>query len=398
MNIIIVPCVPRMYGRRYNFAKSLSAAGHEVHFITWELPYPIKLKTLLGNFRTSLQTSTYEYENFTMHKIARLPLFWPFINGWLFKIQLRRLYKRLGADVVFSQGYNNETDVPKSLPLIYDMNDDHVALAEIYGSPMYKLAFRLLTARHTVKKQCRQALAVTVVSERLVDFAKPLNKHVYKIPNGVNRGIIEAILADKSSHCTNPQSIVYVTGFNQWSRPIETMQTAMELKKDFPNLELTLIGEGTESEKMRQFIAENNVGDYIHYLGAIYDQNKLFRIVNEHNICLSISDKNKFRDSASPIKIFEYSSLGKKVVTTDLDEVLALKFPNLFIFSDKDDRHGFAIMLRQALEDKRQFADVSKLVLEKYTWEALSEELASTITPLLPKPPAPTAKKARSKA
>lgn len=385
MKIIIVPCVPRMYGRRYNFAKSLAAAGHEVHFITWELPYPIKLKTLAGNFHTSLKTDEYEYQNdgFTMHKIARLPLFWPFINGWLFKSQLTRLYKKLDADVVFSQGYTNETEVPKNLPLIYDMNDDHVALAEIYGSRFYKLAFRLLTARHSVKKQCKQALAVTVVSEKLVDFADHYNKRVYKIPNGVNRGIIENILADKASKCTNPQSIVYVTGFNQWSRPIETMQAAMALKKDFPKLELTLIGEGTEAEKMKQFIAENKVEKYIHYLGAIYDQSKLFRIVNEHNICLSISDKNKFRDSASPIKIFEYSSLGKKVVSTDLDEVLSLDFPNLFIFSDKNGQQSFAKTLRRALEDTHHFADVSKLVLQKYTWEFLSDELVKTIEPLL---------------
>jgi len=377
MNVIVIPGMPRIAGRRYHIAKTLAEQGHNVHYLVWDLPYRLGFSQIITHLRTTLLAKEYPYEGFTVHKIRRLPFFWPYINGWLFKYQLRKLNNSVKADFIFSQSYTNETEVPKDLPLIYDLNDDNVAMAEVYGSLIYKLAFRILRVRTVIRRQCQNALAVTAVSEATYAIGKQYNKRVFKLANGVDTKVIKEVINSKSTYPKNKFSIVYVTGFNQWSRPIETMQVVMKLRKEFPSIELALIGEGTETKKIEEFIKGNKVENYIHYLGGIYNRKKLFSLINQSTIGLNISEKNKYRDAAQPIKIFEYSALGKKIVSTDLEEVKILDFPNVFIFSDNTGSNNLLNAMRLALKDDSTYEDISSRVIANYDWVKLSRELVT---------------------
>ena len=382
MKIIFIPNSPVMIGRDYLIAKTLIEQGNKVYYMVWELPYGLKTKELVIHLLTSLFPKKYKYKKLNVFKISRLPYFWPHINGWLFKYQIRKFYKKVDADIIFTESYTNETEVPKDLPFIYDLADDYAAPADIYGSPIYKFAFKLLGVSTVIKKQCQNALAVTVVSEALYKYAKKYNKNVYKIPNGVDKEIIKKVIKDKSTYPKNKYSMIYVTGFGAWSRAVETLQAVVTLHKEFPLLELNLVGNGVEVPKMLDFIKENKAEKYIHYLGLIRDRETLFKLINQSSIGLNISDKNKWRDAAHPIKVIEYSALGKKVVSTDLDEVKALNFPNVFIFSDKKGKNNLLETMRLALKDKRDYTNfkgISKYVLDTFSWEDLTTKLIEII-------------------
>lgn len=379
MKIIIIPNAPVMAARHYSIAKNLIKQGHEVHYMMWALPYNIKPSEMLKHLFTSLRSKTYKHEDITVHTARRLPYFWPYINGWIFKAQLRWLFKRLHADMVITESFTNETEVPKDLPFIYDLADDYAAPADVYGSPVYKLAFRLLGIRKVMQRQSQNALAVTAVSDILVNFAKQHNSNVHMVRNGVEKDMIKETLKDKSSFPKNPHSMVYVTRFGNWSRAIETLEAVVLLKKEFPALELHLVGEGTESGKMLAFIKEHKAEGYIHYHGFIYDRQKMYRLMNQSAIGLNISDKNKWRDAAHPIKVIEYSAFGKKVVSTDLAEVEALHFPNIFTFSDEKDGTTLVQAMRQALQDPRGYKDfkhISEQILQEYDWTKIVGNLA----------------------
>src|ERR1700729_2899186 len=121
MKIIMIPNMPVMAGRHYCLAKTLVEQGHEVHYMMWELPYKVSLKKIVSHVFTSLVPKTYKHEKFIVHKSIRLPYFWPIINGLIFKKQLRSLFKKIDADIVITESYTNETEVPKDLPFIYDL-------------------------------------------------------------------------------------------------------------------------------------------------------------------------------------------------------------------------------------------------------------------------------------
>lgn len=376
MKIIVIPNMPVMSGRHYCLSRELSRQGHQVTYFMWQLPNDKSVAKLLRHAFTSLIPRTYKYESFTVNKAIRLPFFWPIINGWIFKYQLRQLYKRTGADIVITESYTNETEVPKNLPFIYDLADDYAGPAEVYGSKLYKLAFRLLNVRGIMKRQCQNAVAVTSVSKALNDYASELNPNSILLPNGVDQKLVEKVLRRRIDK-VNPHSIVYATGFGPWSRAIETLETVTKLRAEFPDITLTLVGSGSETEKIKQYIKDNQAGDYISYLGYVFDQKQLFTILQNHAIGLNISDKNAWRDASHPMKVMDYSALGMKVVSTNLTEVEALGYDNLFIFSDTDKGNTFIKTLRKALKTDKptQYSDVSKKVLRDYGWKNLMGQL-----------------------
>lgn len=379
MKIIIVPNSSKMTGRHYNIAKNLLKNGHEVHYFIWDLPYNIGAKDMLTHLVTSMASKDYKYEELFIHKARRLPYFWPYINGLIFRYQLNKLYEGINADYIFSESYTNETSVSKKLPFVYDLADDYAAPAEVYGSKIYKFAFKILQVRRTMEKQSKNAIAVTVVSGILKDFASKYNQKVFVLPNGVNVDIIDKAQREKKKK-NNKYSMIYVTGFGKWSRVVETMKAVVLLRKEFPDLDLTLVGEGPETEKIINFIKDKGAEKFIHYLGFIYDQNKVFKLIANSEIGLNVSDKNKWRDAAHPIKVLEYSAMGKKVVSTDLSGVKSLKYPNLFIFSDKDSKSALTNAMRLALTteiDNKKYREVRSAVVRDYNWDLISIQLVN---------------------
>lgn len=380
MNIIIIPNEPNpnMMGRHYGIAKALAARGHQVHTVMWDLPHQMKPAALVRHIFTSLAVKDYDYENLKLHHFGRLPLFWPYINGWLFKYQLRKLYRRINADIIFAESFTNETSVPKNLPFIYDLADDYAAPAEVFGSIIHKLMFKILSVQSTMRQQCRDALAVTAVSEPLCAFARQYNSQVTKLPNGVEADII-ANLKTLKTRPVNAHSLLYVSGFGPWSQPVKVMQATLELRKRFPDIQLTLVGEGSEVPAIQEFISQHQAQNFIDYKGPIHDRTKVFQLISDHAIGINISQKNKWRDAAHPMKVIEYSALGRKIVSTDLEGVIALGLPNIFMFSEKSKVHDLKRTIRQALEAPAQiYSDVSQQILAEYSWDVLIKQLITT--------------------
>lgn len=369
--------MPTMSGRHYCLSKELQAQGHEVIYFMWQLPFGMSLRQLIKHAFTSLVPKTYMHEAFVVHKAIRLPFFWPVINGWIFKSQLRRLYKELGADVILTESYTNETEVPRELPYIYDLADDYAGPAEVYGTALYKFAFKLLDVRGTMRRQCQHAQSVTAVSSTLYDYAKKLNDNTSLVQNGVERELIEHTLPEKRN--VKRHSIVYATGFGQWSRAIETLETVTKLRKEFPDITLTLVGSGTEVQKIKQYIDEHDAHDYMRYIDYIYNRQELFTLLSSHAIGLNISDKNAWRDASHPMKVMDYSALGMKVVSTNLTEVKKLGYDNIFLFSDTNKRQGLQSVLRRALKDRRRsYKKVSEQVLQNFDWSVIVRPIINT--------------------
>jgi glycosyltransferase involved in cell wall biosynthesis len=380
--IIILSDNPKLRGRAFSIAKELKDDMYRVYYVMWDDPLHMPRKELFRHVLTSTFPKDYIYEGVMVHKIGRLPGYWPYVNGLFFKNQIRKLYKKLHADIIYTATYTNETEIPKGLPFIYDLADDYSAPAELYGSHLYKLAFRLLDVSGTMKRQCKNALAVTAVSDILVDFAKRYNGVVLKLANGVNAEMVNKVIRENRSRNARPHSMVYVSGFHQWSRVIETMQAVVELKNEFPDIDLTLIGPGVESQNIKKFIKDHKAAHFLHYMGPILDRQKVLEHIARSSIGLNISVKDKFRDAAYPVKVIEYSSMGKKVVSTDLAEVNKLNFSNVFIFSDSKQGPDLKSAMRNSLlhqQTKHESDYISEKVLKNYSWHRITGSLLALI-------------------
>lgn len=229
-----------------------------------------------------------------------------------------------------------------------------------------------------MRRQCKHAMAVTAVSDNLLDFAKKYNDITLKLPTGIDEESVKKSLGVSVAGPVDNRSIIYISTFGPWSQPIEAIKSVVELKGEFPSIRLTLIGTGTETSKIKDYIHEHKLGKYIHYLKATYDRKLIFSYIKNTEVGLNISRKDKFRDSCNPGKVLDYSAMGKKVVSTNLREVESLNLPNIFIFKDSDNRRAMKAAIRRALLYKNsanEYAPISKYILDTFNWDKLCKDL-----------------------
>ena len=372
LKIMIIPMLPTLFGRRYQLSKYL-AKKNEVHLILWNMPYPVTLKNLLSNLKDSWRYKRSKREDIVIHKIRRLPFFYPLINRWLFQKQIKRIFNNFNIDIIISESFFNETEPPQDLPIISDLNDYYEAYAEIYGSRFYKLAYKFLKVKDTVNGQVKRAKAVFAVSDILVEQARKNNKNVYKIPNGVESWVLYKKY-NREKYDFGRHSLIYVSTFGQWSGLLDLLHVVYELKKDFKDIQLVLVGEGSQISEAIKLIRILNLNENVKLFGSVWDRKKLFEIINSCEVCLNISQKNALRDAASPIKIFEYSALGKKIVSTNLEEVKKLDFPNIFFYEEDEDQKNLTRTIKKALHEKIDDEKV-KLKVKQYTWENITNNI-----------------------
>lgn len=368
MKILVIPYLPSAV-RAKPIAKTLSGTGHEVHMITWSMPYPLTVRNIIDSFRHSWKASEYRDENVIMHKVRRVPLFFPPLNRRWFKRQVRSIFERNELDLIFSEAYFSETEPPLDLPLFYDLADDHEAFPELYGSPAYKLAFKALAVHSTIVRQITASRAVFCVSEELMAYAGTYRSDsIFKMTNGVEGWALDLPYAPGKKH-----SLVYVTNFGKWSRVVPLIQVVCELRTTIPDISLTLIGDGPEIPDAKHYVEENHLGDLVAFKGQIGDRRHLFDEVNRHEVCLNISEKNRFRDSASPMKVFEYSALAKKIVSSELNEVKRLPFDNIYFFGNDMWDESLKKAIQEACYSEID-ATVVRSQVARYAWTALLGE------------------------
>ena len=373
MKIIIVPHLPTLYGRRYNIAKTLAMQGDEVHFIVWDMPYPMDLKGIVRHILNSWKKQTYVHSGFTVHKIRRLPFFWPVINGALFKKQIRKIYADNDIQLVLSQSYTNETEVPKELPLIYDMNDDHAVFADIYGSYIYKLGFKLLQVKKTIAAQGSRALLVTYVSSALGEIAHALNDNALFLPNGVDEmAFTEPIKSKNSGHT----QLTYISNFGPWSEIDSVILAVEQLRTNHPDIVLNIVGNGSEITNAKAMTKKLHLERHVIFFGHVSDRKKVFDIIDSSDLCLNISEKNAFRDAAFPIKVVEYSARGKKIISSNLDEVIALNLENVFIRSAGSSAVILANNIEDALNMEFNEKAISSRIATEYRWGRIADRLS----------------------
>jgi len=366
MKILVIPYLPSAVRAR-PMARTLGETGHEVHMITWSMPYPLSLRGMVDSFAHGWRAAEYRDEQVIVHKVRRVPLFCPPINKRWFKRQVRSIFERNKLDFIWSETYFNETEPPLDLPLFYDLSDDHEAYPELYGSPAYKFAFKLLGVHATIVRQIRAGRAVFCVSDELVTYARQYRdvESVFKLTNGVEDWVLALPYSPGQRH-----SLVYVTNYGKWSQVVPLIKVVRELEPSIPDISLTLIGDGPEIPAARRYVEDNQLGRLVTFEGYISDRRQLMDRVNRHEVCLNISEKNRFRDAASPMKVFEYSALAKKVVSSELNGVKELGFDNVYFF----DHRSWEASLKQAIHDafgSEVDATMVRGQVAKYTWTAL---------------------------
>ena len=94
-----------------------------------------------------------------------------------------------------------------------------------------------------------------------------------------------------------------------------------ELKEEYPDLKVMLVGDGPEKAKIMSLIEENNLNDRV-ILAGKKDYKLIPIYINSFDVCIApfIKERNE-KIGLSPLKIYEYIACSKPIIASDIPGV-----------------------------------------------------------------------------
>lgn len=192
----------------------------------------------------------------------------------------------------------------------------------------------ILFDRETLKNMIRESDMIVATAEKLVEQTRKYikeyceeNKKVYLLPNAVDDELFDArknydmpkdlVLGDKTL-------LYYGSLWGEWF----DWKMIENLAKE-PQIEINLIGDYSGIKNIVEKMPQN-----VHFLG-IKKQTDLPAYLKYVDYTLLPFKTGSISDYVSPLKIFEYISMGKIVLTTTLPDIQ--KYPNVYASNNVKD-------------------------------------------------------------
>jgi len=363
MKILWIPHVSwRRPQRARIFCEKLSEK-HEIHVTDIDANF-----TTLQDFISSRYLKNYFYRRWndgriTLHHIPRISpaLFSKTlrnINYSIYSRYIQKIIKQYDIDVVVSAGTSKP---PRCKKLIFDLFDDNPAGWREFGI-VKSYADEIEAIENEYFKK---ADAIVAVSSVLADKARMLGgENVHIIPN--------AIKVDKYRNASGEKIrkklklTGKVIGFIGNHGKFSGLLHLVEAAKSFKDLTFLIAGAGTEIPEAKKLVKKYNL-NFI-FTGHINpgDIHEYYKAID---IGLLPSIKSKFRDSACPVKLLEYTAAGKPVVSTDLEEVKRMDFSNVILV--KDNPESLAEGIEKVIDSDFKFKIPKKI--EEYDIKRLAK-------------------------
>lgn len=177
----------------------------------------------------------------------------------------------------------------------------------------------------------------------------------------------------------NPFRIIHVGRLVEWKRVDLLLKALAKLKSEFPEAELLIAGYGPEEQKLKELARTLGIGDFVHFLGGVYDLELLARYMMASSVYvlagmggLSINDAMFFR---LPIICSVCDGTEKKLVRDGLngkyfvegDEVdLAAKIK--YVFDDETRARRMGEASRSIIDNEINIHTVIKGYLDAFAY------------------------------
>lgn len=153
-----------------------------------------------------------------------------------------------------------------------------------------------------------------------------------------------------------------------------TLNAFIIVKRQFPQAELTLLGDGPLRQSMEQFVERNGIKD-VTFIGKV-DNNQIYKYLDQSDVMVSSS-----RLDNMPVSILEGFNAGLLVVSSKVGGVpyMIEDGVNGYLFENGDYNEMAEKMIR-AISDQERFIDITEKAhksLSYYSWPSVKEKLLS---------------------
>ena len=279
-------------------------------------------------------------------------------NNLIFKKKIKKIVKEYGIEIIITGPSHYLHGYPPTelgVPIIFD----YVDFLHDFSDPN-KENIKILKGHY------KNAHKILCVSKTLVDsIPSKYQDRVEYLPNGVDLDYF------KSFNYSKKDSTRYISLIGiSISESLFYLDIFPKIKQKIDDVKLLLVGSGPRYPLIEQYIKKKNVSDYI--LTGYIPYEKVRKYFYMTDVGLYPTLQNRYYDSACPLKVMEYSAVFKPVVSTDLEELRRLKFPNVFLA--KPTAEDFIKKIAVALNYEGPFPN-----LEEYSWQNLTKKLEKII-------------------
>lgn len=383
-----------LYVRTDLGAESLIAGGsvsHTVGVLQGFLDGKYKIMCASAAMVSILQAMPLDY--FKQLKVPRLISFFghkisAILSNLFFAYSIFGMLRTQKVDVVY-QRYSLLNTVglwiarKKKIPLILEFNGSEV-WADKHWAPTRWLRFTKLI-NWFEQKNIAGADYIVVVSNALKDWLLEQGCDAKKIivnPNGVNANIfdpeklykkrieIQAALGLESNYIFG-----FVGTFSYWHGVELLAQVIPKVIVQRPHAHFMLIGSGPLFANIQKTLEERQItSEHVTLCGTVTHKiAREYLAVCDAFLCPTQPNSDGSRFFGSPTKLFEYLSLGKPVIVSDIEQLAEVVDSSVGIKVAPTDVQGFVDAACQLIDtheeiQKKMGNSARNKVLQNYTW------------------------------
>lgn len=226
------------------------------------------------------------------------------------------------------------------------------------------MVFERMVAKHfdfiTVHNDALKEYAVKELkfpAERIISLPQGLDVDLYSF----RRVPADFILEDK-------KVLIYAAFLGVASELMEIFEVYRDIKKEFPEVILIIIGDGPRLEEFKNYSSENQLG--IIFTG--YKEHKeSLDIIQRADVAINYLEDNLANKYRSSIKIREYLALGKKVVANNVGDTYLFE---KYLYLSDNNKESFKSKIINALKNKKNNKDGKNYVYKNYCWSKIIDK------------------------
>lgn len=257
---------------------------------------------------------------------------------------------------------------------VFDLADDYLAMLE-HELGRFNNGFILKIGEYLLERMIEKSDITFAVSQVLADsIQNNKNDKIKILPNGVGlNGAVRGCGAEIRAQYQKP--IIGFIGSFEYFIDFDLILRTAEKIGEYTFL---LIGTGREFTYVKNQIKDKGLSNVVLTGGVPHSE--IINYIDAMDICLNVFKNMPISHSACPIKLFEYLSMKKPVISTRLKEIENIDDGFLFYADTMKEMHEQirTIFTNKELAEKRTEKGYI-LIKTKYQWDAIVNNLLDSI-------------------
>lgn len=349
--------------RIYELAKRLASKGHQVHWYGmgyWWRENGKKDIEMDGIKLHGVCKPVELYENDRRSIKEAIYFAWMI----LFKLNAGKF------DIIDCQGFPFFSCFTAKFRSLFNKSTLVLTLHEVWNDYWYEYLgkagiFGKLTEKRMVKLTDK-IITVSDKTKKDLENIKPSENSII-IPNGIDLEEINGI----KPHITK-SDIIFVGRLIKEKNVDLLIKSFVGVKKTYPNLKCTLIGEGPEKEELESLSRKSGLSDNIRFKGFMEDYQNVISYMKSSKILVLPSKREGFG-----MVVLEANACGLPVIVIDhpmnAAKDLVINGKNGFITENTEKALSNKIV--EALDLKEEMEDSCKEFVKDYDWNKIVNQL-----------------------